>query len=476
MGFVKSLPIIVIMFLMLLLVSNAASFDITTEPIKEKIIVNEFAKYTVTVKNNLNVKDEYRIYSLDFPIWDVRTDPIVNPITLELNPGEEGSVEILVDPLKIKEIGFYEVNLNVRSKVLDSAVSVPLKVTIFSTDPLMQGYIPTVITSVGVPEKIDPRNEIPIKIVLNNQNMINYTRLEVRIESNLIKETLSTNLDPKEEKILQVITNLDPLTKPQYDNVIVSVFADERAISQVTKRIETIEYKGSQLIKEERGFLTTKSTYKFASNNEDYKGSFKVETSLLSSIFSSTSPNAKVMTENGKRYFVWDVKLDKKEMQVAITRNFVPLMIAIILFAAVVISYFLFRSPLVMIKEVNNIVKKEGGITEMNVVLHIQNRGQIRLQEIEVTDYIPGLVGIGSDAPIGSLQPTKIMRHEKKGTTMAKWTIEKLDLSEERVLSYKVRSKLSILGDFNLPVAKATFKANGKVQSSSSNRLSVSNQ
>ena len=49
MGFVKSLPIIVIMFLMLLSVSNAASFDITTEPIKEKTIVNEYAKYKVSL-------------------------------------------------------------------------------------------------------------------------------------------------------------------------------------------------------------------------------------------------------------------------------------------------------------------------------------------------------------------------------------------------------------------------------------------
>ena len=476
MGFVKSLPVLALIFLMLLSVSNAASFDIKTEPIKEKIVVNEFAKYKVSVKNNLNVNDEYRIYSLDFPIWGVRTDPIVNPITLELAPGEEGSVELLVDPLKIKDVGAYEVNLNVRSKVLDSAVSVPLKVTILSTDPLMQGYTPTVLTSVGIPEKIDPRNEIPIKIVLNNQNVINYTNLELRIESNLFKETLSTNLDPKEEKTLQIKKTLDPLTVPQYDNIVVSVVAKGRSISQVTKRVEVVEYKGSQLVKEEKGFLTTKTIYKFASNNDDYNGDFKVETSLLSSIFSSTTPKAKIITEDGKRFFVWNVKLEKKEMQVAITRNFVPLMIAIILFAAVVVSYFLFRSPLVMVKEVSNIVKTEGGISEMNVVLHIQNRGQIRATEIEVTDYIPGLVGIGSDVPIGSLEPAKVLRNEKKGATIAKWTLEKLDPSEERVLSYKVRSKLSILGDFSLPVAKAAFKANGKVQSSSSNRLNVSNQ
>lgn len=475
MGYAKRFTILLFTLLMVLSLAYAASFDITTEPIKERIVVSEFATYKVTVKNNLDVRDEYRIYSLDFPTWGVRTDPLINPITLELNPGEEGSVELLIDPLKIREIGAYEVNLHVRSKVLDSAVSVPLKVTILSTDSLVQGYVPTVITSVSIPEKIDPRKEVPIRIALNNQNVINYSSLEIRINSNLFQEVLGTNLGPKEETALQTIKVLDPLTEPQQDNVVVAVFYEDRAISQVTKRVEVIGYQEKELVKEEKGFLTRKDTYKLSSNDGKYEGLLKVETTLLDSIFSSTEPKARIIRENGGRYFAWEVNLEGKEMQVAVTRNFIPLVIAIILIISVIISYFMFRSPLVMLKEANNIVKNEGGISEMNIVLHVQNRGQGRLTEIEVTDYVPGLVGIESDVPIGSLQPTKVLRHEKKGTTMVKWALDKLDPAEERVLSYRIKSRLSILGDFSLPVAKASFKVNGKVHSSSSNRLGITN-
>src|SRR3989338_6699987 len=98
MQFAKSLLILGLVFLTILSAVNAAAFDITTEPIKDRIIVNEFATYKIAIKNNLQVNDEYRIYTLDFPTWGMRTDPIANPITLELAPSEGGSVEVLLDP------------------------------------------------------------------------------------------------------------------------------------------------------------------------------------------------------------------------------------------------------------------------------------------------------------------------------------------------------------------------------------------
>ena len=163
-----------ILFILLIYISlvNAASFDVEVVPIDDRIAIDEFAKFQIEIKNNLGQADEYRIYNSNFPTWDVRTDPIVNPITLELEPGEKGSLELIVDPLKIKDIGTYAVNLNVRTKVLNQLKSAPLKVTVLSIEGLIGGYVPTVVTSVSIPEKIDPREEVPIKIVLNNQNII----------------------------------------------------------------------------------------------------------------------------------------------------------------------------------------------------------------------------------------------------------------------------------------------------------------
>jgi len=471
----RKLVLFVIIFSLYISIVYAASFDATATPINDRIIIDEFATFELTVKNNLGKADEYRIYTLAFPTWDIRTEPIANPITLELEPGEEGSVELVVDPLKIRDIGAYQVGVNVRSKLTNNVITVPLKVTILSTEPLIQGYVPTVVTGVEIPKKIDPRQEVPIKISLNNQNIIDYPDLVIKLESDLIRETINVQLGPKEDKTLELTANLDPLTPPQEDNLVVSVFKGDRSIiNPIVRKIEIIEYEQQELIKEDKKFLLTRSYYDFVSNNNEYEGKFKVETTLLDSIFSSTNLKANTITEDGKRYFVFDIKLENNSMQVIITKNFIPLFAAILLLIAAVISYYVLRSPFLMIKEASNTVKSEGGISEMTVILHIKNRSKNKIREIEITDYIPALVTVGHDVSIGSLQPTKVLRHEKKGTTLVKWSIDTLDASEERVLSYRIKSKLSILGSFSLPVANAVFKSNDKTMTSTSNRLSVS--
>jgi len=473
--FTKKLILLTLIFSLYISIANAASFDASASPINTRIIIDEFATFELTVKNNLDRYDEYRIYTLDFPTWDVRTEPIVNPITLELEPGEEGSVELVVDPLKIRDIGTYQISVNVRSKLTNNLIAVPLKVTILSTEPLIQGYVPTVVTGVEIPKKIDPRKEIPIKISLNNQNVIDYPDLVIKLKSNLIKDTINTQLGPKERKTLSLTANIDPLTFPQEDNLIVSVFKGDRSIiNPIVRKIEIVEYTEKELVSEEKIFLSTRRNYNFVSNNNEYEGTFRIETSLLGSIFSSTNPKANTITEDGKRYFVFDIKLENNNMQVTITKNFIPLFVVILLLIVAVISYYVLRSPLLMIKEASNIVKSEGGISEMTVILHIKNRSKSKIMEIKITDYIPALVTVGHDVSIGSLQPTKILKHEKKGTTLVKWIVDNLDVSEERVLSYRIKSKLSILGSFSLPSAAAVFKSNDKTMTSTSNRLSVS--
>jgi hypothetical protein len=470
------ISVVLFLFIIYSSIAYAAAFDIEITPIKDRIVINEFAEFEITIKNNLNEKDEYRIYTLDFPTWDLRTDPIQNPISFELEPGEEGSVNLVVDPLKIKDIGTYTVNANIRSKLTANPISNSLKVTILSIDTLIGGYVPTVVTGVDVPQKVDPREQLQIKISLNNQNVINYPGLVVKAESNLIQQTTTTKLGPKEDILLELQATLDPLTPPQHDNLEINVFRDDKSITNpIVRRIEIIEYVGKEIINEKKGLFLTKTDYNFKSNNNEYSGAFKVKTTLLSSILSSTTPNAKILNQDGKRYFVWEAQLVDNNMQVTVTKNFIPLFAVIALLILVVIAYTTLRSPLLMKKETSSLVKSEGGITEITVILHIKNRSKAKLNDIEITEFIPALVSIGKEVSIGSLQPSKILRHEKKKNTIVKWAIDSLDASEERVLSYKMKSQLSILGSFSLPAATASFNVNNKLGTSTSNRLSVEN-
>jgi len=473
MAFKKYLALMFI-FLIYISIVNAAQFDVEIVPITDKISIDDYAKFKIKVKNNLNLADSYRIYTSDFPTWDVRTEPLVNPITIDLAQGKEGSVDIIVDPLKINNIGTYAVNLNVRSKTLNELKSIALKVSILSTEGLIGGYAPTVVTSLGIPAKIDPREEVPIKIILSNKNRIDYPDLVIKIESKLIKDTITTKLGPNEEKTLELKVKLDDLTKPQKDSLIVSVFRENKSIiNPITRQIEIEEYADKETVSSKKNFLVSKSNYKIISNNPDYSGKFRVETSLVGSIFTSEHPKAKVVEENGKKYFEWDVKLENNQMDIKVNQNTLPLFFVIVILIGLLLAYYALRSQLTIRKETSNLVKKEGGVSEISVILHIKNRGKGKIQDIEITESVPSLVAVERDISIGSLQPSKIMRHEKRKNTIVKWEINNLEPTEERVLSYRIKTKLSILGGFSLPATTAVFKYEEKTQTTVSSRLNV---
>ncbi|MBL7054909.1 hypothetical protein ISS05_04080 [Candidatus Woesearchaeota archaeon] len=455
----------------------AISFELSYSPIKDKIEISDVAKFKLEIKNNLNKNQTFRIYSLDYPVWDVRTEPIVNPIFLDVESNSKNSIELVIDPLDTKNIitGSHFITIRVKSKTTNEALAIPMIVAITSRESLVQGYTPTIITTVNIPKKIDPREEIPIKINLNNQNVINYTDLTIQIDSNLIKDSIKYELGPEEEKALMLTKRLNPLTSPQKDSFAVTVLkGDKVVVNPIVIPVEIIEYTHKDKEEVKKKFLKTEKEIVFYSNNPDYSEEMKIETSLFKILFTSTKPKAKVLKEDDKRYFVWNVKLDENNsMEVIIVENYRILFIAIILAIILVFIYYKYRSPLSIRKEVKNIIKREGGISGLNVILNIKNRGNKKIEAIELKEVIPNITNIEKDISIGTLKPTQILKHEKKGT-IVKWVIDNLEVGEERVLSYKIRHRFPILGDFNLPSATAKFKCNRKEIKTSSNRLSVS--
>lgn len=470
-----------LLFLLILVIYissvHAIGFEVNAVPIKNKITISEVAKFKVEVTNSLNKEQTFRIYSLAYPTWDIYTEPIINPILLDVAPGSKNSVELIVNPLTKRNIieGPHVVSLKVRSKTTNEALSVPLKISVTSTSSLIEGYVPTIITKVKIPKKIDPREEIPIEIILDNQNIIDYPDLRVEINSNLIKDSIDSALGPKETKTLPLTKKLDSFTAPQKDNFEVRVLKGDRVlVNSIVTPIEIIEYseKGEADIK--KRFLKTEKSTIFYSNDKDYSGELKIEISFFKSLLSSTKPKAEILKEGDKRYFVWDIKLDENNsMTVTIIENYRTLFVVIALLILLVVLYFVYRSPLVIRKESKDVKKKEGGIFSLKVVLHVKNRSSKSIKNIELKEALPDIAELEKDISIGTLKPTKLLRHEKKGYII-KWDIDNLEVGEERVLSYKLRARLPVLGDLNLPVTTAKFRYNNKDMKANSNRESVS--
>ena len=464
----------IVLFLIVLNVTYAASFEVKVTPLKDKIVVDEVAEFDITIQNNLGTDEEFTIKKAGYPFWDMYTKPLQNPITLKVPAQSTSSIMLFVDPLYITSVDTYTLEVGIVLERTGEEQKVPVTVGIKSTEPLIGGYIPTVLASTSVPEEIDPREEFAIKIALNNQNPINYSNLTIKIESSLLKEELYVQLGPKEEKIVELKSKLDDMSQPQDDKLIIAIFKDSRLIvSPITKEFKIKEYVFQEELRKEQSFLKIKKGIKVVSNNPNYKGIIKIETFPIKSLLLTTSPRAETTKENGKQYLVWQVELDKdRTMKVYIIENYRPTVVIIVLIITAIALYFLFRSPLVVRKGVANVGISHGGISEAKVVVRVKNRSSRPITNIEVMDNVPHIAHVEKDVSIGSMQPHAVLQHPKKGL-MIKWTIDTLEAGDERVLSYKMKSRLAILGEFNLQAANARCKIDNKVIITNSNRVSV---
>ena len=475
MGKISKFFIPITVFLILLNIAYAASFDVKVTPVNDKIVVDEVAEFDIAVQNNLATDEEYTIKKAGYPFWDMYTKPLQNPITLKVPAQSTRSIKLFVDPLYITSVDTYTLDTGVLLERTGEEQKVPITVGIKSTEPLISGYIPTVLTSTSIsPEKIDPRGEFTIRVVLNNQNVLDYPNLTIRIESNFFKDELFAPLGPKEDKTIQVTKRLDPMTSPQEDRLVIAIFKDERLIvSPIVKKFEVIEYMIQEDTPKEQSFLKIRKGIKIVSNNPDYKGVVKIETTLIKNLFMTTSPRAELVKENGKQYLVWQVEVGPdRTTLIYTTENYRPIVVIAILIIAAIVLYFLFRSPIVVRKSIGNIGMSEGGISEAKVVVRVKNRSAKQITNIEVMDNLPHIAHVEKELSIGSMQPHAVLNHPKKGV-MIKWAIETLEAGDERVLSYRMKSRLPILGEFSLPAASARTQVGNKVIISNSNRVSI---
>jgi hypothetical protein len=103
----------------------------------------------------------------------------------------------------------------------------------------------------------------------------------------------------------------------------------------------------------------------------------------------------------------------------------------------------------------------------------IINRSKYNVLDLLITDKLPSLVDLHKDFEEGTLRPSSILKHDKKGTIM-KWQIRTLEPGEERIIHYKVKTRLSILGSLSLPITVVKFKREGKkARVVGSNRLII---
>jgi hypothetical protein len=190
-------------------------------------------------------------------------------------------------------------------------------------------------------------------------------------------------------------------------------------------------------------------------------------------LFTITKPRAEFIEEDGIKYYVWKHSIYPNEkFEIVLIENYRQIFLLFIIGIISIIIYYSYRPPIMVKKSIKDLVKLHGGISELQISISLKNRASSSIDTLSITDSIPDLVHLERGLLIGTLHPTKILSHERKGT-IVKWDIKSLDSAEERVITYKIKTRLPILGGVTLPSSNVRFSYRGKNLSVNSNNLKV---
>ncbi|MFH1682687.1 MAG: hypothetical protein ABIA37_02720 [Candidatus Woesearchaeota archaeon] len=446
-----------------------ADSDITVEPIKNSIILTETASYKLTITNNAQEKQRYSLFSFVLG-WDIEPNPLKDKI-IEILPGQNKSTTIQVKPKEGFNPGVYGLELNIESD-LGEKYTEKLNVYINPDKPL--DYLPSVKVTVDLNEKMDPQKIQSIKLYLENKNPLNISELVIRLESDLpeFNEKTTISLAPLSKKNVEFTITPNPQQKPDQYTLFFVFEKGGETIKVVNQPIEILPVTAlfDLDLTEQKAFL--KKSYSLdVTNLGNIKDTQNVTlpVTLWQGMF--TSSEAKVVKIDDKRYLSWETTLNSNESQTltAVQNYRYPFyfLIALIIFG---LFYLITKSPIGIKKTSVSTHAEDSTLSELKVTLHLKNYSKKSLKEIEVVDLIPGIADIEKSLDLGTLKPLEI-KHTKKGT-LVKWKLAEIESHEDRLITYKIRSKLKILGALKLPRAKVIYGPKGKSAYSNTYRIS----
>jgi hypothetical protein len=477
----RSFPIIVVCFLVLLMSTAVSAFEVEVTPINTSITQGGTALVEIEVTNSGAAVRDYTVDTADFR-WRIVSDPLSDYFSgFSVFGGNSKTLRLEFSPRGDLFFGIYRVRIELTE--LDGEqklIDIPIEIRSATGSSLE--YAPTVIVSgmVNGNDRIDPRQNSVLSLELDNRNPLDITELDVHIDSPFINEQFTTSLGPLEKKRVEFNFKVDELRQPGVEEITVTLFYRNQTISGSPKSfpVQVISY--SQILRDvndDSGFLRTEKTV-FLKNQGNIQNSesLKVSTNFFKRFFTHSDPSPKVIKEGGQRYLFWDVEMNPgSTAEIVITVNYRPVLYTVLLLAAGIVLYYLLRSPVLVKKTASNINVYEGGISEMKILIHIRNRTPNTYSSFSITEHIPKIATFLKSDSLGSIQPSKVLKHERKGTLL-KWNFEAIEPFEERIIIYKTKLNLTILGRFILPQTVVKYKDESNSSfTSKSNKLRVTN-
>lgn len=447
--------------LVLSMAVQASAYSYFVDVLNNTITKQETGVFKLLISNTADYEDYYTITTSDVN-WYLTFTPEIAIIPandekefrLELRPKalvEEGRTYFVPVKIKSEKTGFYFENRQ------DFAIYVV-------NPSLKEGqYAPTVTSVISIDKVVDPREKVSVTLNLRNRNPRSYESLKVAIDGEIFSKEYTTALLPLEEKTNVILFEIDPLIEAGTRTLSAKLYLNDTKISESSIEYEIKGYPDLQRTSTKQSFLfRTVETFKVYNNgNKAGLVEEKFSMSLFKKLFTKFNPEAvKERGADGKNYYVIRQALEpQKSMDGTIITNYRLLVIIIMVILAIIILYYTLRSPVIIAKNAEPLGKTESGLSEVKIRLYLKNRTRKPISNLRVVDMVPSIAEIDKKTHLGTMEPVSIGK-SKRGT-VPRWEMDVLEAYEERIITYRIKSKLTLIGGIRLPSAKAIFDAGG---------------
>ncbi len=469
--------IALLLLCMLTLPSASAQLGLTSEltVIEDTILKDEAAEYLLKITNPYGTEQKVRLTFEGDIEWILRTDPLYHGLTGITIPAYSTSETIVRISLRQQTIPARQYRFGLLITSEESGQSARQEFEVNLRSGVSGTYRPAISLNADFPVEIDPRDTVQLRLTLKNRNILEIDELLIVSSGDLTEKETLTTLDALEEKIVIQDMTFDPVLPPAEDMLRVTLYYNDESVGSAEIYYTAKAYSDIIVTEGERGgFLQTifDLSY-FNDGNIAAAETVKRKTSLWRVPFTKTEPKAELTHDSDGWFLTWDINLvPQGKADFLVNQDFRFFTATLIIVGVILALYFTLRTPVVLRKEAV-VVKKGQGIEEVKIVLHVKNRSTQRIDELLVTDSVPDIIEVNKKFSIGTIKPEKILKHAKRGTVL-RWKLDFLEPLEERIITYRVKAKLSIIGQVTLPMYVAKFKVQNKERITTSNSVSLS--
>ncbi len=470
----KSFIVMFIFVLCFFSVLTLADSTINAEVIQNQIKPSENAQYKITITNNEFEKQRYSVYSF-VQGWGVDPSPLKDRI-IEIGAKGSYTTTIHARPNEDFPPGIYYVSVTIESD-LGERYTEALKVYLSPESPT--DYLPSISATVDMDEKIIPQNPVPITLFIENKNPLDLKGLKIRIQSDIpefVQEVI-VDLPPLGRKTVDFTIIPNEFQQPKKYTLFFVFERDGQTAKVVEQRIEVLSVVPPFDVSVEEDTIFLK-TFKFVSvtnpGNVLNTQVAELPVSFIGSLFTAGVDIGK--NENDERVIMQEFSLRPNETgSFQVITNYRWLLYLAIIILVTFIFYMAVRSPVSLRKTAITTKKDgEGILSEIKVTIEVKNTSSKAIKDVHITDFVPAIANVKKSLELGTLQP-KAVHHTKKHTRVI-WSLAELDVHEHRLITYKIKAKLNILGTFRLPRATLEYKRGRKRRKSYSNIFNLVNK